>query len=211
MAGYDELMEIMARRASHRKYLPDPVPREDIEKMAAAARLAPSAHNLQPWKLLALTGRDLIGKIAGAAAGKYGDLVRRLPEEAREEPAKFGFFVRHFGEAPLVFAVLSRRSETDWGRLERLHGVAAPRPEGFDPDCLGVGAFVQNLLLAAEALGYGACWVAAPVMYAQAEVEKLLGVAPPWRLVSVVPVGRRTRDRYPAPKKDVSEILTVSP
>ncbi len=211
MTGYDELLDLAARRASHRRYLPDPVPREDIEKMAAMARLAPSGHNLQPWRLLALTGRDFIGKLAGASAAEYDALVRRLPEEARERPEKFGFYVSHFRDAPLVFVVLSRRSEIESDTLARAHGVAAPKPECFDLDCLGVGAFIQNLLLAAESLGYGACWVAAPVMYAQARVEELLGVEPPWHAVSIVSVTRPVRERRGAPKKEVSEILTIVP
>ena len=204
-----DLLELLAGRASHRKYLSDPIPTDDILTMAEAARHAPSGHNLQPWKLLAVIDKALIADIADASTREYKALVARLPEDVRERQGRFEFFVGHFREAPLVFAVLSKKSEIDSDGYERLYGVRFPRPKCFDLDCLGVGAFIQNLLLAAEALGYGTCWVAAPVMYAQEKVEQLLSVREPWHVVSLVSVTKPVRERKGAPKKDLGEILTI--
>jgi nitroreductase len=49
-----DLMEAIRTRRSVRAYRPDPLPRALVEKVLEAARLAPSACNLQPWHFFAI-------------------------------------------------------------------------------------------------------------------------------------------------------------
>jgi nitroreductase len=51
-----------------------------------------------------------------------------------------------------------------------------------------VGAAVQLLVTAAHAMGYGSCWMSAPVLAAE-RLERLLGIEPPAQVAAVVPVG----------------------
>lgn len=44
--------ELALRRVSARSYRPDPVPEEDVRAILETARLAPSAANRQPWRIL---------------------------------------------------------------------------------------------------------------------------------------------------------------
>lgn len=46
-----EFSEAIEKRRSVRKYLPEPVPREVIDKALSAALLAPNSSNLQPWEI----------------------------------------------------------------------------------------------------------------------------------------------------------------
>jgi nitroreductase len=46
------LHPVLAERRSPRAFLPDPVAPEDVEALLEAARWAPSANNLQPWRLV---------------------------------------------------------------------------------------------------------------------------------------------------------------
>ncbi|MCD6301871.1 MAG: nitroreductase family protein [Staphylothermus sp.] len=48
----DELLDFLKSRRSIRKFKPDPVPREVIEKILDTARFAPSARNSQPWRFI---------------------------------------------------------------------------------------------------------------------------------------------------------------
>ena len=50
-----------------RSYTGDPVPREDLEKIVDAARLAPSGHNRQPWEFIVVTDRGVIDQLKTAA------------------------------------------------------------------------------------------------------------------------------------------------
>ena len=48
--------DLAAERRTIRKFKPDPVPRELLERMVSAARLAPSAANVQPLEFLVVDG-----------------------------------------------------------------------------------------------------------------------------------------------------------
>ena len=56
-------MDVIMKRASIRKYLPDPVSEEDIDGMIRAGMAAPSAHNRQPWHFIIITERTLLEAI----------------------------------------------------------------------------------------------------------------------------------------------------
>ena len=62
-----EALEAIRRRRSVRSYTGDPVPREDLEKIVDAARLAPSGHNRQPWEFIVVTDRGVIDQLKTAA------------------------------------------------------------------------------------------------------------------------------------------------
>jgi len=50
-----EVLEIIKKRRSIRKYKTKPVENEKINKVLEAARLAPSANNQQPWHFILVT------------------------------------------------------------------------------------------------------------------------------------------------------------
>jgi nitroreductase len=59
-----EYSELILKRESIRNYDPNrPVPREILEKILEAGRLAPSAKNLQPWKFLLISSPALLKKV----------------------------------------------------------------------------------------------------------------------------------------------------
>jgi nitroreductase len=74
------------------------------------------------------------------------------------------------------------------------------------PDLQSVGAAVQLLCTAAHAMGYGSCWMTAPVLAAPA-IEELLGVEAPARLAAVVPVGRPAGRPRSSPRRPVDDVL----
>jgi len=62
-----EALEAILKRRSVRSYAGDPIPREDLEKIVDAARLAPSGYNRQPWEFIVVTDRSVIDKLKIAA------------------------------------------------------------------------------------------------------------------------------------------------
>jgi len=70
------------------------------------------------------------------------------------------------------------------------------------------GACIQTLLLAAVDMGYGACWMSAP-MVAEKELEEMLQVNPPFRLISFVAMGKPAKELSPRVKKPIDEMLRV--
>ena len=64
-----DFQELVLKRQSTRKYLPDTVDKKLIEKCLEAARLAPSACNSQPWRFVIVDDREKIKVLGEAAAG----------------------------------------------------------------------------------------------------------------------------------------------
>jgi nitroreductase len=65
-----ELMEAIRQRRSIRKYLPDPVSDEDLDVVLEAARLAPTAANKQPFKIIVVKDGALREKLVPACKGQ---------------------------------------------------------------------------------------------------------------------------------------------
>jgi nitroreductase len=62
-----EALEAITKRRSVRKYTGEPIPREDLEKIVDAGRLAASGSNIQPWEFIVVTDRGMIEKLKVAA------------------------------------------------------------------------------------------------------------------------------------------------
>src|SRR5437867_11348857 len=61
-----EALEAIKSVKSVSKYKPDPVPEQKVQAVLNAARFAPSAENLQPWKFIDVSDEDAKRKLAGA-------------------------------------------------------------------------------------------------------------------------------------------------
>ena len=68
----NEFVEIIKSRRSIRGYLPKPIAKEILADIIDAARLAPSANNIQPWEFIVITNKETLSKIAELATwGKF--------------------------------------------------------------------------------------------------------------------------------------------
>ena len=117
-----EAMECMLTRRSVKKYKPDPVSKDLIEKIIEAGLNAPSGLNKQAPIILAVTDKQVRDELSKLNAGKDPFF--------RSDP---------FYGAPVVLVVLADKSV---------------------PTYVYDGALVmENLQLAAHALGLGSCWI----------------------------------------------------
>jgi len=65
-----ELFEVIRKRRSIRKYQPREVEDEKLQKVLDAAHLAPSAKNIQPWKVIVVEDKKLREGLAKSAYGQ---------------------------------------------------------------------------------------------------------------------------------------------
>ena len=62
-----DALEAIRKRRSVRNYTGEPIPREDLETIVDAGRLAASGNNKQPWDFIVVTDREMINKLKVAA------------------------------------------------------------------------------------------------------------------------------------------------
>jgi nitroreductase len=72
-----DALEAIRKRRSVRNYTGDPIPREDLETIVDAGRLAATGGNRQPWDFIVVTDREMIDrlKIAAAWMEKAGAII----------------------------------------------------------------------------------------------------------------------------------------
>jgi nitroreductase len=203
------LQSTVGGRASVRRFLPDPVPREHVTAMVELAVRAANAGNAQMWRFVAVD--DTLLQVAlRQAVDDAIDEMSAWPELAGsgKESKALRAYATFFVDAPLVVAVFGLPYLARADEMLLARGLGAEQRDRLRarPDLQSIGAAVQLFCSAAHALGYGSCWMTAPVLAAPA-IERLLGVEPPAKLVAVVPVGRPAGAVTPTSRRPVDDVL----
>lgn len=184
-----DLYEAVKGRRSIRRFKPEPVPKQVLERIFETATWAPSGMNLQNWYFVVIAGdrKEALVKIAGKG---YYYVEPVLKEVFAEKPSVVEstkkFFSRLGGAPVVVFAYYEPTKE---------------RPE---TSIQSVAAAIQNLLLAAYAEGLGACWMTGPLHVAD-QINEFLGIRNK-RLVAVIPLGYPD-ESPPTPKRKPNRVV----
>ncbi len=162
-----DTFEAVNRRRSVRKFLPEPVPREVLERIVAAGVEAPSGCNMQLREYVIVDDPALMDRIRPAGRAMDG--------------------------APAAIVLLVKPEATQFGEFWVQDASAA----------------MENMLLAAVALGYAGCWVEGALRRSEDLVREALGVPEAYRVWSLTPIGRPVEEPARPPKpaaKDVTHI-----
>lgn len=173
-----DLMEAIKGRRSIRKYKPDPVSEETLHILMEAVRWAPSWANTQCWEVIVVKDPKVKSEIATA-----------LP---RSNPA-----LPSVTDAPLVLVLCGKKGVSGFKRGE------AVTIKG-DWLMFDTGLAMQNLCLAAQALGLGTVVIG---MFDHKAVEKILGVPQDVEVVAMTPLGYRATEGIVPRRKEVSEFI----
>ncbi len=190
----DDFWRIIFGRRSIRRYRPDPVPYELLERVLTAAIWAPSAHNRQPWRFVVVTSPERKQALAEAMAQRWRrDLGSEGWAEADIEARVRRSHQRLTDPPALVVGCLTMQDMDDYPD-ERLQ--EAERTMAVQSVALALG----NLMLAAHREGLGSCWMCAP-LFAGDEVRTALDLPDDWEPQAIITLGypaeTRTSDRKP--------------
>jgi len=132
--------------------LSEPAPsREIIERIIEAGVRAPDHGRLRPWRFVVLEGdrrKQLGDAMANMLRAKMPEATQEQLDAERKKPLR----------APVIVAVAAHVTP---GKIPEIEQV------------LAVGAAVQNMMLAAHALGFGAMWKTGGAAY-NVTVKRLL-------------------------------------
>lgn len=178
---------LLTRNSAPIPDLKAPAPTDsEIETILTAASRVPDHGRLAPWRFILYRGdaRAQVGeKLAELAESREGPLTegRRNQELTR------------FSRAPLVIGVISSPKESP----------KIPHWEMF----LSAGAAAMNLVLAANALGYGTNWITN--WYSDVEEGRaILGLVPHERVVGFVHIGSYEGTAPERPRPDVRTLYS---
>jgi nitroreductase len=204
----DDFKLLYESRHTIRKFLSDTIPDEDINYIIDSARLAPTGQNYQQWKFIAIRNKNILNEMAETVDNCLQKLYPKINDrDVIKKIEAFKFYYLFFKDAPLVIAVLGHPTKTFLSEILEMNNINSNYGELVDPDIFSLGAAVQNILLASTALGYGSAWMTGPVRF-QNELEKILNIKSPYRLVSLIPVGKPGKKHNGPKKKSLDEVLS---
>ena len=183
--------EAIARRRSIRRFKPDPVPPELVNKVLEAARLAPSGSNRQPWRFQVITGAELRDRLC--EEGSIGQEHLRSAPVVIACGAEMLTYVKRHPLAPPGSEYYGAESE-EWDDLKGFLGDA-------NLDC---AIAITHLMLAAAALGLGTCWVRR-LRFGQ--VGKILGWPRNMPVIALIPLGFPDEAPEPRPRMNMEQML----
>ena len=167
--------------------LTDPVPTAaDLSRMLAAAVRAPDHGHMAPWRFVIIE-KEARARFANVVAEAH---LMRSPDATSEALEALRQKIRR---APMIILVAC---------VPEINHPKIPEIEQI----LAVGAAVQNLLLAAHALGYGAVWKTGPAAYDN-HVKASLGLRSVDHIVAMVHIGSPLA-MGPVRPADLKDIVT---
>lgn len=181
-------------RRSIRAYTEKEISHELITEILEIACWSPSAHNRQPWRFVAITTSDKQHQLATA----MGNQLRRdleadgVPEDIIELDTKRSYL--RITSAPALICVCMSMIDMD----------TYPDQQRFEHEktmtVQSTAMAGQTLLLAAHAVGLGACWMCAPLFCGDI-VRDVLALPNDWLPQGLITLGypaqERSRTRHP--------------
>jgi nitroreductase len=197
-----DVFEAIEARRSIRRFKNQPVPDELIDKVLEAARIAPSTSNTQSWKFLVVKDPETRRLIRDSAYGQ------RFIEQAPVVIACCVDFEAFKERGRQTLKLLMRGVRPSLEMI--LRSVRGSKDKDFDPErvvingTMNVTIAVEHMILAAEALGLGTCWVRA---FDAEGVAKALDLPENLALLNLLPLGYPDESPRPRPRKSMDEIL----
>jgi nitroreductase len=175
---------MLARKSAPIPDLREPMPSDgEIETMIRIASRVPDHGGLAPWRFILYRGET---------RRRVGEMLVDLAErrEGPLDPARRQKELTRFSRAPLVIGVISSPKENP---------KQIPEWEMF----LSGGAAAMNIMIAANALGYGTNMIT-NWYSGDPEARRLLGLAPHEKVVGFIHIGTASRRLPERPRPDVA-------
>jgi nitroreductase len=205
--NYKSVLELAKNTRSIRRFKPDPLPDEYIEKIIEVARWAPSGFNQQPWDFIVVRKKELKNKIVEFA--KTNGPQSAQMEIARESWQKGPKWIpvneeNDYRIAP-VFILLCGDNRTKQG---------LPMAVRCNPDHLqrtflsGLANAFLYMHLTASALGLASQWVSSVGdPYPQCMIKELLGIPKELEIYDMLALGYPAFKPRPKLLKDISKTV----
>jgi nitroreductase len=158
-------LDLVKHRKSVRNFLDKPVEKEKIMMCLEAARLAPSASNSQPWKFIVVDDNET---------------RKRLCDSAFNGLYAINSFCK---TAPVIIVAVSEKSKF----LTRIGGIF----RGTLYYQIDIGIACEHLVLEAEDLGLGTCWIG---WFNEKAVKSVLNIPRDKKLDILIALGYYSKD-----------------
>ncbi len=184
--NYETLLKICESRKSTRVFDEKPVPDDIIERIKKVAYTSPYASGKKNWEITAVTDKELLSKMKTVIERRTLEIQNNIRPDMREQFAAYAQNFTFFASAPAVFIPIFRAApslslmisgpDEDIIKWERENYVKS------------ISCVAMLVLLAAESLGLGACFMTGPLI-AEKELCELLKTPVGKSIGALIPIG----------------------
>jgi nitroreductase len=198
-ADWNPVERVILERRSVRKYKDRQVPENVVRRILEAGRFAPSAGNAQPWKFIVIRDRAMLDEMER-------DVVRLckvfkffldwrtspLGRSATWLMAQTFIRIKRNQLHPIPFGAITLIAE---GKLRAFHGAPTlilllEDRRGVSRPQVDIGCCGENIVLAAQSMGLGTCWVGfVELLKYGLKWRKRLGIEFPYRICEGICLG----------------------
>jgi nitroreductase len=186
-----DVLDTIRQRRSCRKFAPAPVEEDRIAQILEAAAWAPSPLNAQPWEFVVITSAETKAQIHSEA-----ERCRSWAVDASGWKWLDTYRVDFLAQAPVIIAVVGDPNKS---------GVDRFQPQGALAYQHACAAAIQNMLLAAHALGLGSLWF---TLFERDAVRRILAIGEDKIPLALVCIGQAAAETAAVPRKDVMQKTT---
>jgi len=194
-----EIIDLIKKRHSVRKYIDRPIPEEAINKIIEAGIWGPSIPGflgIQPWKFIVISNKDKICKVANIVL-----------EKSRISKAGINFLLNSAyktisGASALILIYNSGGFESFAHKYKEVYNnVKEIIPKA---ELSAISAAIQNMVIVAESLSIGSCWLDTPT-FCMKEINMALDIKN--ELVAILSLGYPAEKSRRASRKLISETV----
>jgi nitroreductase len=188
---YESLRVLCERRQSVRDFTEQPVSAEDLAKIEQIAATSPYASGRQNWEIVRLTEPAVIQSLAALVRKRVAELAANLREDFAESFTAYAQNFTLFERAPVLLLPTFRISP---GLTYLL-----PQPDAAfiqwerDNYTKSISCVALLILLAAEALGLGGCYMTGPLI-AESEISNMIQIKKGRQIGAIIPIGYPKRE-----------------
>ena len=198
-ADWNPVERVILERRSVRKYKDRQVPENVVRRILEAGRFAPSAGNAQPWKFIVIRDREMIDEMERDVVRlckvfKFFLDWRTSPLGRRVTWLMAQAFIRIKRNQlhPIPFGAITLIAE---GKLRAFHGAPTlilllEDRRGVSRPQVDIGCCGENVVLAAQSMGLGTCWVGfVELLKYGLKWRRRLGIEFPYRICEGICLG----------------------
>ncbi len=174
-----DFFEVTGTQRAMRRLLDDPIPDEQIWRILETATMAPSGGNMQSWNFVIIRDPAKKAKIGEWYLEAWNQTYGPRREAMRADPRGARMFnsadhlANHMGDVPVLVLATIKKEQYAIGPT------------------LGASIYpaVQNLMLAARALGLGTALTTLHKFH-ESDVKQLLGIPDEYETMALIPLGK---------------------
>ncbi len=185
-----DVFSAIKKRRSIRKFKRKPVEKKTIERLLELTTQAPSGKNLQPWRMVVLTGKE---------KEKLQEILLASVERLEQEGIKTGSCrnsIRAMKQAPVLIIFYNARPVYPGD-------LSSPNRYTWSVDIQSIGGAIQTMILAATGMGLGTLWIC-DIFYGEKDISSWLGIE--HEMVGAVALGYADEEPEPRPRKSWQEV-----